>query len=146
MANLVTSKVFVGRLVQIIIKDSADTTKIDWENLKPETVTISDELKETVTEIESGAEVVTAYGFKSSLELTVSHLDSAELALIDSCENLGEIVVKTTTGGDNATGMIFTMTDCDQIRAFNDGFRTKIVAKKSSSVATRPWTIASNSA
>ena len=129
MANLVTSKVFVGRLVQVIIKDSGDTTKIDWENLKPETVTISDELKETVTEIESGAEVVTAYGFKSSLELTVSHLDSAELALIDSCENLGELCVKTIPGGENATVMIFPMTDCDKIRAYNDAFLTKFVSK-----------------
>ena len=146
MANLATSKVFVGRLVQVIIKDSGDTTKIDWENLKPETVTISDELKETVTEIESGQEVVTAYGFKSVLELTVSHLDATELTNIDACENLGEIIVKTSTGGGNATGMIFTMTDCDQIRAYNDGFRTKIEAKKSSSSATRPWTIADNSA
>ena len=43
MADLSTTKVFVGRLVQVVIKDSADATKIDWTNLKPETVTLSDE-------------------------------------------------------------------------------------------------------
>jgi hypothetical protein len=146
MANLTVSKVFVGRLVQVIINDSSDTEKINWSNLKPESVTVSDELKESVTEIEDGAEIVTAYGFKSSLEMTVSHLDPTEFDGIDDCEDLGEVVIKTTTGGTNSTGMTFTMTDCDQIRAFADGFKTKIVAKKSSSSATRPWTIAHNSA
>ena len=146
MADLSTTKVFVGRLVQVLIKDSADATKIDWTNLKPETVTVSDELKETVTEIESGAEVVTAYGFKSVFEMTVSHLDPNDFGNLDDCENLGEINVITSTGGTNATGMTFTMDGCDQIRAYNDGFRTKIVAKKSSPNATRPWSIAHNSA
>jgi len=144
MGALLVSKVFVGRLCQILIKDSADATKIDWENLKPETVTISDELKETITEIEDGQEIVTAWGFKSNMEIIVSNFDPVELGLIDDCEDLGEIQVITTTGGTNSTGMTFTMTDCDQIRAFADGFKTKIVARKSVTATTRPWSIVHN--
>ena len=51
MANLTVSKVFVGRLVQVIISDSSDAEKINWSNLKPESVTVSDELKESLKKV-----------------------------------------------------------------------------------------------
>ena len=144
--DLSTAKVFVGRLCEIIISDSGDDAKLELKNLKPETVTITDELKEMTLEMENGQEIVQAYGFKSTLEVTISELNTTDLTALDLCESLGEIVVKTTTGGTNATGMTFTLTDCDQIKAYNDNFKTKIVCKKATTSTTRPWTIEDNSA
>ncbi|MAE83545.1 MAG: hypothetical protein CMB80_12455 [Flammeovirgaceae bacterium] len=162
MANMLTSKVFVGRLVQVKIYQSDNSTVVlDLENLKPESITLSDELKESVTEIENGEEVVTAFGFKSTFELNVSHFHSRSVAsgglgggtigvdsfeAIDLAETGGKIQVITSTGGENATGQTFSLAGCDQIRAFADNFKMKITAKKSSSSTTRPWTIAENSA
>ncbi len=146
MASLSTSKVFVGRMCQVILKDSGDTEKLNLEDLKPETVTVSDELKEMTMEMEDGKEIVQAYGFKTQFEMVFSHFDSTELSNIDDCESQGEVLVKTTTGGANGTGMEFVLTDCDQIRAYVDNFKTKIVAKKASSSTVRPWTISDNPA
>ena len=158
-----TSRVFVGRLVQVkIYKSDNSTIVLNLENLKPEAITLSDELKETVTEIEDGKEIVTAYGFKSTFELNVSHfhnntvtsggeiagstatLDS--FAGVDLAETSGKVEVITTTGGKNGTGQTFALASCDQIRAFADNFKMKIIAKKSDTSTTRPWTITENSA
>ena len=163
MANLSTSRVFVGRLVQVkMYKSDNSTVVLDLENLKPESITLSDELKESVTEIENGQEIVTAYGFKSTFELTVSHFHNRTVVsgtditattisfdsfdAIDLAEKGGKIEVITTTGGENATGQTFTLASCDQIRANADNFKMKITAKKSSSSTSRPWAIAENSA
>ena len=144
LRNLSTAKVFVGRLMQVVIKDSSDSAKLELQNLKPDSVTVADELKEAVHEMENGGEIVTAYGFKTTLEMVFSEIDADDLTAIDLAEDQGEITVKTTTGGANGNGQLFTLTDCDQIRAYTDNFKTKIVAKKSTTSTTRPWTIADN--
>ena len=161
MANMTTAKVFVGRLVQVKITDASSNVVLDLENLKPEAITLSDELKESVTEIEDGKEIVTAFGFKSTFELNVSHFHSRTVGsgglgsggtiapdsfeAVDLAETGGKIEVITTTGGENSKGQKFTLANCDQIRAFADNFKMKITAKKSDTSTTRPWTIAENS-
>jgi len=161
MANMATSRVFVGRLVNVkIYKSDNSTVVLDLANLKPEAITLSDELKESVTEIEDGKEIVTAYGFKSTFELNISHFHNEltssggditgstatfdSFTAVDMAETSGKIEVKTTTGGKNATGQTFVLAGCDQIRAFADNFKMKIVAKKSDTSTTRPWTITDN--
>lgn len=162
MANMTTARVFVGRLVNVKIYKSDNSTEVlNLVNLKPESITLSDELKESVTEIEDGKEIVTAYGFKSVFELNISHFHNTlvtsgaditgstasvdSFTALDMAETSGKIEVKTTTGGLNGTGQTFSLASCDQIRAFADNFKMKIVAKKSDTSTTRPWTIVDNS-
>ena len=161
MASLSTARVFVGRLVQVkIYKADNSTVVLNLENLKPESITLSDELKESVTEIEDGKEIVTAFGFKSTFELNISHFHNNTTSsggditgstatfdsfnAVDLAETGGKIEVITSTGGKNATGQTFSLPACDQIKAFADNFKMKIVAKKSDSSTTRPWSIAEN--
>jgi len=64
---------------------------------------------------------------EASLEFLYDELQSADMVLIDDGD---EIVIASTKGGANGTGITVTMALCDIVYSEVAGFKTKIVARK----------------
>ena len=75
----------------------------------------------------NGQELPFTVAQEASLEFLYDELQTADLTLIDDGD---EIVINSTKGGLNATGILVTMASCDIVYAEVEGFKTKIVARK----------------
>tara|TARA_B110000444_G_C18708352_1_gene532496 strand:+ start:547 stop:984 length:438 start_codon:yes stop_codon:yes gene_type:complete len=128
------SKVMVGRVVSLTLTKGG-TEKLALKGLKDGVVNFSEELKEQVTELEDGNEIIESFGRKYNVEILFSELDTTDLANINGCDAL---IVATALGGANGTGRTLTMSTLDSCKAHIDGMKTKIVAVKSIPEADNP--------
>jgi len=78
-------------------------------------------------EVVNGQELPFTVAQEASLEFLYDELQTADLELIDDGD---EIVITSSKGGLNSTGILVTMAICDIVYAEAAGFKTKIVARK----------------
>lgn len=128
------AKVMVGRVVSLTL-NKGGTEKLALKGLKDGVVNFSEELKEQVTELEDGNEIVESFGRKYNVEIVFSEIDTTDLANINGCDSL---IVATALGGANGLGRTLTMSALDTCKAHIDGMKTKVVAQKSIPEADSP--------
>jgi len=146
MADIAHNKIMRGRPVQLTIQTSAPASVLDLENIKDGLVSINEEIKEDAYEVEDGTEILNAYARKVIVEFTYSEVDTTDIAAVDGLVS-AEVNLVTATGGANATGQTFDMAACDDIKAFIEDTKTKIVCTKTTNDrATLPYTITDNAA
>ena len=140
---LAKAKVFAGRLVSIAVYDNASPVKfitLKITTLAGETVTATEEVFDSMVELEDGTEIVEKAGRRVTAEATISEVSTEDMALINAAD---KIVFTTGTGGTSSKGMTFTIDDPDVIYCQLEGLKTKITAKKSTVTPTLPYVIAS---
>lgn len=121
------SKVMHGRIQEFKVEQSG--SEAIWLNkIKTGNVNVTEEIKQDVTELIDGQEVIEEYGRKAIAEITFDEVNETEIGKI----NGGDwFMVATETGGLNGTGQTITISGSDSIQASLDGIRTKVVVEKS---------------
>lgn len=138
--TLTKTKVMAGRIATIAVGDGTDL-KYQISGLQQEgVVTVTEEVRENVVELEDGTEVIEVLARDITVEFVHSDVLDADLDTINGA-TIDEIEIKTSTGGANGTGMIFNMQDCDDITAYLDAMKTHIIAKKSIAGNTITYTV-----
>lgn len=132
--ELAHSKVMLGRVVTVTF-NKASTEKLSIKGLKDGVISFSEEVKETLAELEDGNEIIESFGRKYTVEISLSELDTTDMSGIDNCD---EVVIATASGGANGTGRTLTISSLDDCKASVDGLKTKIVARKSIPEADAP--------
>jgi len=133
-----TTNVMHGRLQEFKIHQTG--SECIWLNkIKTGNVNVTEELKQDITELIDGQEIIEQYGRKVIAEITFDEVVSAD---INKISNGDYFWVATETGGSGSSGLYLEISGSDSIYASVDGLRTKVVCEKS--VATGlPYTIGS---
>jgi hypothetical protein len=143
--TLSKANVMIGRVATISVGDGTDL-KYTITGLNQEgVINVTEEVKEINTELEDYTDLVEVLARKVRVEITLSEIDDTDLDTINGA-TIDEIEIKTSTGGANGTGQTFNIQDCDNIAAFVDGLKTKIVATKAVAGNTITYTITDNAA
>jgi len=128
--TLTKTKVMAGRISTIAVGDGTDL-KLQISGLQQEgVVTVTEEVRENVGELEDGTEFIEVLARDVTVEFVYSDVLDADIDTINGA-TINEIEIKTSTGGANSTGMIFNMGSCDDVTAYLDGMKTHVNAKKS---------------
>lgn len=147
MATINKTYVLRGRVVEFIVKDAATPTPntiVDWENIRDGNVVITEEISESVYELEDGSEMKEQYGRKLVVEFSCSEVDTEDIEAL--MLDAGTLTVKTATGGANGTGRTFSCS-FDKCYARIADLKTQVTIKKSSTdKATLPYSITDNPA
>jgi len=141
------TKVIRGRISSISVGDGTDK-KLTISGLDVELTaeTFVETINETEVELENRAKVKRAVSREVEIVLSYSELDTTDLGTIND-STIEDLIIITTDGGANDTGVTITIDGADSIVGYADGLKTKIKATKvSTSMTTLPYTITDNAA
>jgi len=128
--------VLTGRLTEIKFEQTGSETL--WLNkIKTGNINVTEEIKQDVTELIDGQEIIEEYGRKVTAEITIDELIQADISALSNCDYAW---IATESGGSSGLGKSLEISGSDQIIASVDNLRTKIVIEKSVSTGL-PYTI-----
>ena len=131
------SNVMTGRIQEFQVQQTG--SEVVWINkIKTGAINVQEEIKQDVTELIDGQEIIEEYGRKVIAEITYNELVEADISDISSGDYF---YIATETGGTNNIGRSIEISGSDSIVASIDGLNTKIVVEKSVSTGL-PYTIA----
>lgn len=133
-----------SRNLTVTVNDDQAAEVISLQKIKDGIVSLSEEIKEDVYEVEDGTEIINKFARKCTFEFIFSEVDSTDIAAL--AVDGGEIELMTSEGGANGTGKTLTVTACDSIIGLIDDLKTKIIAVKITAIGTLPYTITDNAA
>ena len=131
------SKVMHGRIQAFQVQQTGSEC-IYLNKIKTGNVNLSEEIKQDITELIDGQEVIEEYGRKGIAEITFDEVNQAD---INKINNGDWFAIYTETGGVSGSGMSITISGSDSVQASIDGLRTKVTVEKSVSTGL-PYTIA----
>ena len=139
---IVHADIIRGRRLDFTINDSGSSEIVALQNILDEIAIINEELIKSEYQVEDGTQIIDQQARKMTIEFTFSENVTADILAI----SLGaEIVIETSSGGTNGTGVTLTMASCDDISAFVSEGKTKIIAIKTvADPTTHPYTITAN--
>ena len=121
-----TNNVLNGRIQEFKIENTG--SEVIWLNkLKTGTVSVTEEIKREITEIEDGQEISEDFGRKVVAELIYSELSSSDIAAISQ----GDYFVVATETGGGGEGIKLEISGSDYMIAQVDGNKTKVTVEKS---------------
>lgn len=130
------SNVMTGRIQEFQVQQTG--SEVVWINkIKTGAINVQEEIKQDVTELIDGQEIIEEYGRKVIAEITYNELVEADIGNISSGDYF---YIATETGGLNGLGRSIVISGSDSIVASVDGLNTKIVVEKSVSTGL-PYTI-----
>ena len=130
------ANVMTGRIQEFQVQ--ATGSEIVWiSKIKTGAINVQEEIKQDVTELIDGQEIIEEYGRKVIAEITYNELVEADITNISAGDYF---YIATESGGGNGLGRSLIISGSDQIVASVDGLNTKIVVEKSVSTGL-PYTI-----
>ena len=105
----------------------AEKLSLSLPDLKPVLDNFNIKKVRSEEELVNGQELPFTQAQEAELSLLFDELDTTDFGAIDDGD---EIVIASSKGGANGTGITATMSDCDIVYAEAEGFKTKIIARK----------------
>jgi hypothetical protein len=133
------TKVMHGRIQAFQVQQTGSEV-IYLNKIKTGNVNVTEEIKQDVTELIDGQEVIEEYGRKAIAEITYDEVNETD---INSINNGDWFAVETESGGTNGTGQTITISGSDSVQCSIDGIRTKVLVEKSVSTGLA-YTITDN--
>lgn len=106
---------------------AAEKLSLSLPDLKPALDNFNVKKVRSEEELVNGQELPFTLAQEAELSLLFDELDATDFAAVDDGD---EIVIASSKGGANGTGMTLTMASCDVVYAEAEGMKTKIIARK----------------
>lgn len=125
--NLNLTNILYGPGTITVNGGGAEKVSLSLPDLKPALDSFNIKKIRSEEELVNGQELPFTLAQEAELSLLFDELDTTDFAAIDDGD---EIVIVSSKGGANGSGMTFTMASCDVVYAEAEGMKTKIVARK----------------
>lgn len=139
MADIDHSLILRGRVISFKVEDETPTTIVDWSGIRDGQVSVNEEIKESVYEVEDGSEITDQYSRKVVVEFSCSEVQTTQITGL--MLSGGTLTLTTASGGANNLGRIFEMEFDNCSAKIVDGKVQITIEATSSDKNTLPYSI-----